>query len=68
VVGCRIIRNLLYLLTLRGLDVLPVPHGNGMGDDEGNVRHGILDTDAPMGTTSENEVVSRIGVSRTIRI
>jgi len=53
---------------LRGPDVLPVPHGSGMGDDESNSHHGVLDTDAPVGPTSKDEVVSGVGVSRAVWI
>jgi len=60
--------NDLDLLTLGGLDVLPVPHGNGMSDDDGDVHHGIFNTNAPMGSASEDKVVSGIGLSRAIRI
>ena len=66
--GCHVKGNSLNLVTLRGPVVFPVPHGNGMSDDEGNVHHGVLDTDAPVGSTSKDEVVSGIRVSRAIRI
>jgi len=60
--------NDLNLFTLRSLDVLPVPHGNCVSDDEGNVHHGVLDTNALVWSTSKDEVVSGVGVSGTIRI
>jgi len=68
VVRCHIERNSLNLVTLRSPDVLPVPHGNSMSDDEGNIHHGVLDTDAPVGSTSEDKVISGIRLSRAIRI
>lgn len=39
-----------------------------MSDDEGNIHHGIFDTDAPVGSASKDKVVSGIGLSRAIRI
>ena len=66
--GCHIKGNSLNLLTLRRPDVFPVPHGNSMSDDEGNIHHGVLDADALVGATSEDKVVSGIGLSRAIRI
>ena len=65
--GCHI-QNSLNLLTLRSPYVLPVPRRNGMSDDNGHVHHGILDTDALVGSTPENKVVPGVGLSRTIRI
>ena len=68
IIGCRTEGNLLDLVTLGSPDVLPIPHGNGVSDDKGNVHHGILDTDALVRSTSEDEVVSGIRVSRAVRI
>ena len=61
-------KNSLNLLTQRSLDVLPVPHGNGVSDNDGHVHHSVLDTDALVGPTPENKVVSGVGLGRTIRI
>jgi len=66
--GCHIKANSLNLVTLRSPGVLPVPHGNGMGEDKGNIHHCVLDTDAFMGTAPEDEVVSGVRLSRAIRI
>jgi len=48
--------------------VFPVPHGSRVSDDEGNVHHGVLDADALVGSTSEDKVVSRVGLSSAIWI
>lgn len=58
----------LDLFTQGGLAVLPVPHGGGMSDDEGDIHHCVLNTDAPVGSASEDEVVSGVGLSRTVWI
>ena len=68
VTECHTQANSLNLLTERSLDVLPVPHGDGMGDHDGHVHHSVLDTDALVGPTPENEVVSGVGLSRAVRI
>lgn len=60
--------NSLNLLALRGLDVFPVPHSNRVSNDEGDIHHGILDTDAPVGSASKDEVVPRAGLSGAIWI
>ena len=60
--------NSLNLLTQRSLYVFPIPHGNGMGDDDGHVHHSVLDADALVWPSPENKVVSGVGVSRAIRV
>ena len=61
-------RNSLNLVALWSPYVLPVPHGSGMTNDEGDIHHGVFDTDAPVGTTSEDKVISRVRLSGTVRI
>lgn len=58
----------LDLFALSGPDVLPVPHGSGMSNDEGYIHHCVLDTDAPVGPTAEDKVIPGIGMSRAVWI
>jgi len=39
-----------------------------MSEDKGNVHHCVLDTDALVGTTPEDEVVSGVRMSSAVRI
>jgi len=68
ITGCGVEGNSLNLITLRSPDVFPVPHGDSVGEDEGDIHHGVLDADALVGTTSKDKVVSGIRLSRAIRI
>ena len=68
VIGCRIQWGSLNLVALWSPYVFPVPHGSGVTDDKGNIRHGVFDTNAPVGSTSEDKVVSGMRMSGAVRI
>jgi hypothetical protein len=68
ITGYQIQTDSLNLLTLRGFHVLPVPHGNSVSDDEGNVHHGVFNTDTPVGSASKDKVVSRIRLGSAVWI
>ena len=67
-IGCLAAESSLNLVTLGSPDVLPVPHGNCMSDDKGNIHHSILETYAPVRPTSEDEVVPGIRLGRAVRV